>query len=265
MSPDQIFWLALILKMAVTAGFVLIATIAAERMGPVVGAMVATLPVSTGPTYVFLSLDHDPSFLATSALMSAATTPAIAVFSLVYAVLARRHGLLVSLGIAQAVWFTLITLLQSVAWTPRDVFLLNAVGILACFLVARRIPSVPMPRVRIYWYDIALRAGSVALLVALVIGLSFSIGPRWTGPLAVFPIVLSSVAVILQRRVGGPAVATVFANTILGFVGFGGALWTLAVTVVPLGPALALPLALGVSLAWGLSVIGVQRLRQRHA
>ena len=34
MSPDQLFWLALILKMAVTAGFVLGATIAAERMGP---------------------------------------------------------------------------------------------------------------------------------------------------------------------------------------------------------------------------------------
>ncbi len=264
MSPDTLFWLALILKIAVTAGFVLGATIAAERMGPLIGAMVATLPVSTGPTYVFLALDHDRAFIATSALMSAATTEALAVFSLVYAVLARRCGLLVSLGIALVVWLGLVTVLQAVSWTPLEVFLLNAVAIFVCFSLARQLPVVSMPRVRTYWYDMALRAGSVALLVALVVGLSFTIGPRWTGPLAVFPIVLSSVAVILHSRVGGPAVATVFANTILGFVGFGSALWTLSVTVVPFGSVIALLLGLSVSLGWSFLVIGVQRARQRR-
>ncbi len=38
MSPDTLFWLSLILKMAVTAGFVVLATHAAQRAGPVVGA-----------------------------------------------------------------------------------------------------------------------------------------------------------------------------------------------------------------------------------
>ena len=45
MSPEFLFWLALAVKMAVTALFVSLATIVAERLGPTVGALVATLPV----------------------------------------------------------------------------------------------------------------------------------------------------------------------------------------------------------------------------
>jgi len=264
MSPDLLFWLALILKMAVTAGFVVAATLTAERSGPLVGAMVATLPISAGPAYVFLALDHDPSFLADSALMSVATNPALAVFALIYAVLASRQSLLVSLGTALAVWFVLIALLQTVRWTLPEVLALNIVVFPACYYLARSYRHASIPRVRTYWYDLALRAGAVALVVAAVVGLSFYIGPGWTGPLAVFPIVMSSMAVILHRRVGGVAAAAVFANSILGLVGFGSALLVLALTVAPLGPALALPLALAVSFAWGLSVIGVRRLMRRR-
>jgi len=59
MSPDLMFWIALATKMAITALFVSVATIIAERLGAAVGALVATLPVSAGPVYVFLALDHD--------------------------------------------------------------------------------------------------------------------------------------------------------------------------------------------------------------
>src|SRR2546427_10217110 len=46
MSPDLMFWFALTTKMAITALFVSVATIIAERLGAAVGALVATLPVS---------------------------------------------------------------------------------------------------------------------------------------------------------------------------------------------------------------------------
>jgi len=61
-SPEFLFWIELALKMAVTALFVSVATVIAERLGPTVGALVATLPVSAGPVYVFLALDHDTAF-----------------------------------------------------------------------------------------------------------------------------------------------------------------------------------------------------------
>ena len=41
MSADLAFWLALAIKMAVTAGFVVVATATAERAGALIGALVA--------------------------------------------------------------------------------------------------------------------------------------------------------------------------------------------------------------------------------
>jgi hypothetical protein len=58
-SPERLqlmFWFALATKMVVAALFVSVATIVAERLGAMVGALVATLPVSAGPVYVFLAL-----------------------------------------------------------------------------------------------------------------------------------------------------------------------------------------------------------------
>ena len=59
MPPDLMFWVGVAIKMSITALFVSVATIAAEKLGAAVGALVATLPVSAGPVYVFLALDHE--------------------------------------------------------------------------------------------------------------------------------------------------------------------------------------------------------------
>lgn len=64
MSLDPSFLLLLGLRMAIAASFVVSASMIAERTGPVIGALVATLPISAGPTYVFLALDHDAAFIA---------------------------------------------------------------------------------------------------------------------------------------------------------------------------------------------------------
>lgn len=264
MSPDLLFWLTLILKMAVTAAFAVAATIIAERTGPLIGGLIATLPVAAGPAYVFLAFDHTPQFLADSALMSLAANPPIAIYALTYAWLAQRCGLVVSLGAALCVWLATAVLLQSISWTLAGAILLHVVVFPVCLLLAEPLRHAPVPRLRRYWYDTVLRAAAVAVLVAAVVGLSFSIGPRSTGVLAVFPIVLTSIIIILHRRIGGRATAAVLANTVLGLIGFGGAVATLHLTVVPLGPALALPLALAVSVSWGLLVLGVRSLRRRR-
>jgi hypothetical protein len=64
---------------------------------------------------------------------------------------------------------------------------------------------------------------------------------------------------ILHCRVGGPATAAVLASAIPGLAGFGVALLTLHLTIVPLGSATALVLALGVSIAWNAGVYAIRR------
>ena len=94
MSPEFIFFLTLGLRMAITAAFVVTASIITERSGPVIGALVATLPISAGPSYVFLALDHDAAFIAEGALASLPINAATIYLGLTYVVLAQRHGAL---------------------------------------------------------------------------------------------------------------------------------------------------------------------------
>src|SRR5260221_8752491 len=116
MSPDFSFFLILALRMAVTAGFVVSASVIAERAGPVIGALVATLPISAGPSYVFLALDHDAAFIAQGALASLPINAATIVLSLIYVVLAQRHNVIVSLGAAVMVWLALAVLVRRTQW-----------------------------------------------------------------------------------------------------------------------------------------------------
>lgn len=265
MSPDLWFAVTLIVKMAVTAAFLLLATVVAERAGPLVGGLVATLPISAGPVYIFLALDHDAHFIARSALGSLVTNADNIAFALSYALLAQKRSLAVSVGGAFAAWVVLIWASGWIAWTLASAVALNGIVIAFAFWLSAPLRHAPMPRVQARWYDLVLRAGMVAVLVGVVVSLSFRIGPTASGNLAVFPIVLSSIAIILHRRVGGPATAAVLANAVIGLGGFAVALVALCLTAERVGSAAALALAFAVSLGCNLLLYLMrQRGSQKH-
>ena len=259
MSPDFHFALTLIVKMAVTAAFLLAATITAERAGPLVGGLVATLPISAGPVYIFLALDHDAHFIAQSALGSLVTNSFNVVFALTYALLAQKRNLLVSLAGAFAAWVALIWVSGAVVWTLAAAVMLNIVILGFSFWLSAPLRHAPMPRVQTRWYDLILRAAMVALLVGTVVTLSFRIGPTASGNLAVFPIVLTSIMIILHHRVGGPATAAVMANAVIGLGGFAIAVIVLNLTADRLGSPLVLSLTLAVSLGCNLLLYFVRK------
>src|SRR5438552_13892728 len=112
MSPELIFILTLLLRMAITAAFVVSASVITERSGPAIGALVATLPISAGPSYLFLARDHDAAFIAEGALASLPVNAATVFLGLTYVVLAQRQNAVVSAGGAVVVWITLTTLVR---------------------------------------------------------------------------------------------------------------------------------------------------------
>ena len=248
--------------MVVTAAFLLAATITAERAGPLIGGLVATLPISAGPVYIFLALDHDAHFIAQSALGSLVTNAYNVIFAFVCALLAQKRSLMVSFGGAIMVWTGLTAAGGAVPWTLVSAVTLNIVVIAISLWLSAPLRHTPMPRVKTRWYDLVVRATMVALLVGFVVTLSFRIGPTASGNLAVFPIVLSSIMIILHHRVGGPATAAVMANAVIGLGGFAVALLVLNLTAEPLGSAPALALALLVSRGGNLMIYVV---RQRLA
>lgn len=245
--------------MAVTAAFLLAATVTAERAGPLIGGLVATLPISAGPIYIFLAIDHGAHFVGESAIGSLVGNAINVVFALTYTLLAQRRSLAISLSGAFVLWVSLTWLTNHTTWSLPVAIALNVVVLGVALVLTARLRHIKAPQVKARWHDLVMRAAMVALLVGVVVTLSYHIGPAASGNLAVFPIVLTSIIFILHRRVGGPATAAVMANAIIGLSGFGVACIVLNLTADPLGAALALSLTLAVSFGYNLIVFFARR------
>jgi hypothetical protein len=254
MSPELVFVLTLGLRMAITAAFVVTASVVTERSGPVIGALVATLPISAGPSYVFLALDHDAAFIAEGALASLPVNAATIFLGLTYVVLAQRHGTIVSSLAAITVWFALASVIRLFHWSLVAGLVANAITFAICIPLLARYRQVRMPPVTRRWYDIPLRASLVASLVATVVTLSGSVGPKISGMIALYPIVFTSMMLILHPRIGGPPTAAVIANGAWGLMGFGLAVAVLHVTALRYGSAVGLSLALATCIGWNLAL-----------
>jgi hypothetical protein len=252
MSVDLMFWLELALKMTMTAAIVVGASIAAERSGPFVGALIAALPTAAGATYIILALEHPPAFVAASAIGSLAANAAVAVFGLMYAVLAQRHGIVLSLGLATLVWFAAVFSLHLIDWRPGSALALNAAVFAVTIPASARYRSSEMPRALVERtsYDIPLRAVTVALVVAIVTTASHTIGSFASGMFAVFPIVMGSFMVILHPRFGGPAAGAVLAHTQVLLLGLGLGFLAVHYLAEPIGVWWAYAAGLAITIAW---------------
>jgi uncharacterized membrane protein (GlpM family) len=213
MSPELFFWYGLVLKAAMTATIVVIVSVAAERSGPFVAALIAALPTAAGATYIILAFEHPPAFIAAAAIGSMAANAAVAIFALSTA-LAQRQGIVLSIAVATLVWFGIAAVLRLVEWTPATALVLNAVVFAFTIPLSARYRDAAVPRnsVRRTRYDIPLRAAAAALVVAAVTTASHWIGSFASGVFAVFPIVLATFVVIMHPRAGGKAAAAVLAH-----------------------------------------------------
>jgi MFS family permease len=263
------FWLPPLVRALSTALLVVVASAMAEALGPFWGALISGLPVSSGPAYVFLALQHDDRFIAASALASLAANAATGVFLILYARLSRHAGLWPSLGTALIAWCAAAFAIRAIGWSPLTALLLNAAVYGAGFsilnpasmaLAGRSAPGGvgrrPRRRMELVW-----RAAAVAGFVTLVVAASSVLGPAATGMIAVFPVSLISVIVILHPRAGAQATALLAANALRAMLGFGAMLFALRLAVPPFGTPLALAIALSVSAAWSVGLLAVHRLR----
>jgi hypothetical protein len=258
MSPEVFYWLTIAVKMAIGASVVIAATVAAERAGPLIGALIATLPVSAGPSYFFLAFEQDAQFFSQSALGSLLLNASTAIYATTYVLLSQRQPFIVCVPAAMIAWLGSFFLFSTFVRSGLAALLLNIVVFGTCFFLVRRYRDVRMPKIRLRWYDFAFRAGLVGTLIGVIVLLNTVLGPIVTGALAAFPIVFTSMMLILHHRYGGPACAAVMANGITGLIGFGIAAYVLHMSVISLSVPLALTIALIITVAWNLGVFALR-------
>jgi uncharacterized membrane protein (GlpM family) len=258
MLSGPIFWYGLALKIAMTAGIVVAASVIVERSGPFVGAVIASLPTAGGAAMIILAVEHTPEFIANSVIGSLIANAACAVFALSYAALAQRRVLPLALGGAFVVWFGIVALSRLFEWTVSSAVALNAVIYPLTIWAGSKFRNEGARRkVTFTGADLAWRAGVVTLVVIIVTAASHSIGSFASGVFAFFPVAMGSFFIILHTRLGGPAAASVAAHVQAPLVGLGVGFVAVHFLAVPLGVWWSYLVALAIGIGWNVMLWGL--------
>ena len=248
---DLPLWIQIAFKVLIAASVVVTASVIAEKSGPSIGGLILSLPVSVGPAYVLLALQASPEFVSLSGLGSLASNVMVGAFVVTYLSLAQRTPLLVSVGVAVAVWLAGVSVLKLVEVSPALLIALNVVSFAIFIPLSRSALSSQPPPMRVRrWFELPLRALLVGLLVGTTLTVSALIGPGWTGIAMAFPITLTSSILIMQPAIGAAATRAVMASVIRGLTPFALAYWLIYALAVPLGVWPSLALALCTILLW---------------
>lgn len=259
--------IAIGLKVVLTAAIIVSATLAAERMRPIWGGVIATIPLSSGAAHVMLATTESSAFVSQAALSSLITSVAAFAYLAVFVSLAPRVGAWIAVGSAFVTWLALSLAIAGIEWTAPVAMLFNLVAFAATFAVTRSARAYrgegrkSRPgRMEILWRGLA--AGALATMVSVTARL---VGPSISGMLAVFPVVYVSVAYILHRRVGGEAAAATMASAVLPLIGVSLTFLTLSMLAPLIGSWPAISSAFFVSIAWPLGVALLHIQSERKA
>ena len=250
---------ALAIKLASTALLVVVATGFAARFGAFVGAMIAAIPISAGPSYLFIAMENDAAFVAQSALTSVAVNPMTVVFLLICAAVVERFGIVVGLVLGMGAWFAGAFAVTRFPLALEHACALNVVVIgLAIFLSRPLLGEVAGKAAKRGWIDIPLRVIAVVTVVGSAVVVGRIIGPKAAGVVALVPVVWISMAVVIYMRQGGAVCSAVLANGIAPMIGFWLGLATIHLLAVPHGSAVALSAALAVSVGFTLGLAALR-------
>jgi hypothetical protein len=252
--------LPIAVKMAVTAAIVIAAALAAERASPQLGGLIASLPVSAGPAFVFLAMKAEDGFIAAAALGSLFANAATALFLLFLALFSARLPAIAVFGFGLMAWTGVISLLRLLPETLPVALALNLAFYGGAIAVTRRMRfPIAGGRAAKGWIDLLLRALLIAALVGTVVTISDLVGPSLTGVVALFPMTFTSVGLLIHTRLGGDANAAAMASGLVAMVGFTLGLLTIHLAAEPLGSAAALALALCFPLGWSGLLLAIRR------
>jgi len=234
-----------------------IVTLVSQRYGPAVGGILGAVPAKGGPILLFLALEQNTSFAATSAAASLGGAGGCGVFCLVYAVVCRRVSWPVAGAAAYGAFVvTWAAMLPISAWGLAPAF----VATLAILLVSRRLLPVapPMPRRAISASDLPARMIAGAGMVVFVTTAGPLFGATISGMLTTIPTIAAVLALFTHAQEGPDRTIGVMRGMTYGLLGFASFLTVLAATLEPLGVVRAFALA-------ATAVVAVQFVELRSA
>lgn len=194
-------------------------SLAAVRLGPKIGGVLAGTPIVLGPGYFFMIREQSDSFVADAALGSLHAMLATLLFCLSYVLLAKRLGAFASVACSALIWGLAAAIADQL---PGGVFLALALfGIMLLFSrayinsigLSSRAVSAP-----VRWGDLLVRGVLAGGVVCLATILLVNVDPAISGIVLSFPIGMLTIALTLHQRYGVEVARVTLANTQLGML-----------------------------------------------
>jgi len=246
----------LALKLVLVPIFLLLVSMSGKRWGPKVAGWLAGFPVVAGPILFLLALEKGPEFAAQAAVLSVSAICASEIFNFAYAWVCKRNAWPTALMVALVAWFVAASALSML---PVSIACATGVAAVAVMFGQRFLPrgNVVPAGLPLHYRDLALRMAAGALLTLTVTYLAGTVGAKWSGLLAVFPLLGIVLSVSSQRAHGPEFVISLLRGMILGRFSFAAFCLALAVLLPRQGIAIGFAgaLALSMFVQWGTRVI----------
>lgn len=205
----------LALKLALTPLLIIAAALAGRRWGSEVSGWLIGLPLTSGPISVLLCLQYGPEFAAQATPGNMSGYSAIAVYCLVYRLLAPHTNWLVSISLSTGVYFAVAGLLNGLAFRLGPAYL---IVLLTLLLVLRWMPAarLPVPPTAPPRWDIPLRVTIATGLVLALTTLASTLGPQLSGLLSTFPLFATVLVVFAHHQQGPEAAIAAMRGVVIG-------------------------------------------------
>ena len=212
-SPESASLALLIGKIVVSAGFVLVGTAAAERLGPRLGGLIAATPQMAVVSLIFFAIEQGHAFAAESSFWNipgmCSTIPVLLAYLVATKLMPTPRIVSITAGVVMgALSFVLATSLFGAIPLSRATvvpFAAMVCGVTSWMVWGlpetaelRRVPTSPLL--------LATRAAVSALTVVTVTSLAHLLGPKWSGLIVAFPVNTLPVIVILHWHYGSDVI-----------------------------------------------------------
>lgn len=221
-------------------------SLAGRRWGPGVAGWLAGFPSLTGPILLFLAIERGAEFTVPAAVFALSAVAAALVFGIAYAWACLRLHWFGAWLCALLAWLCAIAVLIRIPPTLAGSLAIS----LGLLVLAPRL----FPKPRGQWgasavppHELLLRMAAGAGMVLAVTAVAETVGPAWTGLLAVFPVFTTVLAVFSQRASGPGFVVAMLRAMTGGFYAF--IAFCVAVALLLPTEGVAVTFAVGVAVA----------------
>ena len=231
----------LLLKLTLAPLLVAAATLVAREWGPRVGGLLLGLPLTTGPIFLFLSIDQGPRFAAVAAVGILFGLSGLAAFAVAYAAASSRTGWVAALASATAAFFAFSAVAGRLG---NDVVIAGLAAWLVLVFAASLIgrPEPGIARAAPPWWDLWVRTLAVAVLTLAITAAAARLGPMLSGIVGTYPVAITVVITFTHAQLGRNAALAMLRGNVLSWIAFASCFLAIGLSLDALGIAPAIGL-----------------------